>query len=448
MICLDPNLMPWPRQSIFPKRTDPRWVIPIRSADRTIAAFIGALSLCSLLGCQLGPGAIQHGRIDYNEVIQRTNQEQTFVNILRVRDHKTTAFMDVTEVDAAVLGSAAFTGGIGGLGAGIHNASGETGSVSGTLQYQESPTIRYQPLLGQALISQVSTPLSVEALSDMISSGWPAQTVLDFALDRLTPDPYDRHSALNAIQRLFYYDALVVGTGKTQKPDGKVNTNTEAGIGNISVQVNNNTNSGSNGGSAGTGSQVDSLVLFLNPVALAKSGHTEDWNRLQRIFKKGQDDVTQPNQIVLRTLSRQPIDLKPGQSSPGPVIQTRSALGILKTATQYYGNIIVVSPDQYKKYKEQADEYRLSHNRKSPACYNSDSKTNWHYLLIIESQTLPLRRYVSHIDASKGVYYYIDADDQITQDNFALLSLFLTIQAVPTSPPLTPTISVGPRAGS
>ena len=50
--------------------------------------------------------------------------------------------------------------------------------------------------------------------------------------------------------------------------------------------------------------------------------------------------------------------------------------------------------------------------------------------------------YVSHFD--HGQWYYIDAHDQVSQRNFDLISLFLTMMAVPSAlPPIAPTISVG-----
>jgi hypothetical protein len=128
------------------------------------------LALTLLADCQvIGPSAIEHGRLNYTDVIESTSKQQAFDNILYVHNHQMPEFMDVTTINAVVLSSASLT------------ASGvaHVGTVSGTLQYQESPTITYTPLYGKTLVAQIASPISVESLSDIINSGWPIGAVLD-----------------------------------------------------------------------------------------------------------------------------------------------------------------------------------------------------------------------------------------------------------------------------
>jgi len=101
-------------------------------------------------------------------------------------------FMDVTEIDALVTSGATLTGGESAIGV-LHS-----GSASGTLQYTESPTIRYTPLYGQTLVAQIASPISVQSISDIINSEWPIAAVLDFALERLAPGKA-HYRALNLI---------------------------------------------------------------------------------------------------------------------------------------------------------------------------------------------------------------------------------------------------------
>jgi hypothetical protein len=65
------------------------------------------------------------------------------------------------------------------------------------------------------------------------------------------------------------------------------------------------------------------------------------------------------------------------------------------------------------------------------------------YMLIIQSDAPPpANAYVAYFD--RGFWYYIDGEDRISQKNFNLISLFLTVMAIPpANPPLTTSISIG-----
>ncbi len=64
------------------------------------------------------------------------------------------------------------------------------------------------------------------------------------------------------------------------------------------------------------------------------------------------------------------------------------------------------------------------------------------YILIVVDDVPPANAYVAH--ESQGKWYYIDGNDAISQRNFDLVSLFLTMMAIPSAvPPLSPAINVG-----
>ena len=537
-----------------------------------------------LAGCQLlGPSAINRGRDRYNGVIQTTTMQQTMSNIVRVYNHQSTLFMDVTEVDASQSFQGSLTGGATSIGAEmgtrVSNSSaatytGRLGNASGTTQYTESPTIRYQPLLGQALVAQLVTPVNVNSLAQLYDSGWSIASILDFSTDYITLDFDEFYLTLNTIDELDSLNALelVAAKSDTTATGGgapKPVTVPTSSTSNIIVQA------GSSGGSSPSSAQNDALVIYLLPFhvrELTQDGkrlngarrYLQLWARLLRIYQGTQpepeinkgcksidlanldeniDTVIKTTDDFKRTagclrpwieLRISPVPYKNSDvaakiENHAPMLRTRSALGILKTATELPAPLIeFMSPAAYHAvvnhpWNQDVDgasfyvlqpgdedsfncppERKFPVSAKKPAgCDNpatdktrktkigdwiggtQDDRTPFsyetddpnppsdpvkvgmvnpervdmlddehvrmnawlgkmrRYVLIVVDDSLPSNTpYVAYSDGDH--WYYIDADDKISQKNFQLISLFMTMMAIPSqSPPLTPTISVG-----
>jgi hypothetical protein len=185
---------------------------------KRLLAGVISVTVCSCT--TVGPLSIETGRTTYNEVIQQTAEQQTLLNIVRVSNHESPLFMDVSEVDAATTLVGGVSGGESGIGA-LANPKSTTapvGAVTGTVSYSEAPTVRYLPLSGQPLIQQISTPIRVDSLVNAFNSDWPLATILSFGVDRITPNYLDYYPAVNALVELDDYGALVLSaTKKTQK---------------------------------------------------------------------------------------------------------------------------------------------------------------------------------------------------------------------------------------
>jgi hypothetical protein len=213
-------------------------MMSMRALVYGIAAVTIALSVAACQ--QFGPLALEEGRQTYNDSIHKTSQEQLFANLVRIANAEPPLFMDVTEVDAAQYIQGSLTGGATGIGgksalqgAGPSATTGTTtagttgallskiinstvGSVGGGVTTQESPTIRYQPLIGNALIQQISTPIVVGSIANLITSDWPFLPLLDLTTDSMTPEFADNWAALNAIAALDDdYGALTIVAGKS-----------------------------------------------------------------------------------------------------------------------------------------------------------------------------------------------------------------------------------------
>ncbi len=470
------------------------------------------------------------------------------MNVVRAANYDTTLFMDVSEVDALLQCTGTLSGGVTNLGATPVNsksgvATGATvGSVTGTLSYQDSPTIRYFPLLGQALVAQMTTPITVDSIVSLYDSDWHIGTVLDLAADRLTPGGTDFYSVVNAIMELDAYECIVFSQGKSK--------------GSLELE-----------GNYKSPLQNDVLTLFIMPDHPELDREENEcqvnkrianlWLELLQIYgcqdeAKGQwqairDYLVNPpsqtwptyvprcihipqpcgeaggksdsSQIKITLLDSAPIQPKsPVQferlaDRQIPYLRLRSAMGILHNAIGEDFPLVAIldkgdfeairgeawnisarhfytltwhetkticdkwSEHLYKKKCDNETEQPGVHDAKVDAWLNrfkdnpnalkqqknsqlfmysqdpTDSNDGRNvervlglrrrYMLIIMDKSSPPGNAYAKAEYN-GLWYYIDEEDKISQENFRLLSHFLTIQAVASqTPPLTPSLSVG-----
>lgn len=498
-------------------------------------------TLMVLGGCQsVGPIAINAGRDRYNSIIQSTSKEQTLSNIIRVYNHEPTSFMDVSEVDATTTFSSNVSGTISNIGAipgykstSAGTISGQVGSVTGGVTYSESPLIRYTPLLGQALVAQLVTPVSVDALEYLSESFWQPPPLFDLASAYLTPNLAEFYPALNTIAELYLDGALSFVAGKSEFSAPQSEPGSEQLARNPASKP-------------ASSSGHDTLDIYLLPLrahepsrqAAEGSRVLQLWIRLLWIYSGSQpkfaprdpsrcaqmgigisppllrmwelrlgsdgrglplDAIREclPTFIELRTAAVPPREVfTAGLSSGAPLLKTYSGLGLLKNATEKpRPKFAFVSRDLYEAIRSYpwnqdtdnlsfytllpesespGDETPLAGARAVEAAKIDREVTDWikrpgadvlvydparasqedyirgnrrlgflrRYILIIVDDQPPGNAYVSHF--SEGQWYYIAGDDEISQKNFDLVALFLTMMAIPSAvPPIAPTIPVG-----
>jgi hypothetical protein len=435
-----------------------------------------ATALPLLVGCQrLGPSSIAMGRMNYNEVIQNTSKQQTFANIVRVSNNEPTSFIDVSQISASVSFQGTLMGGAAAIGAKAGNSggtlAGRTGSASIGLQYTENPTIQYQPLTGQALISQIATPITLDSIAHLYHSGWPLASLLSLAVERMTPGFTNLDTAVNALIAL---DSL-----------GAITISPEL----ISIKLSNDDKSNP---------QIPMLVVTLYPEKSRNNSNSRE------VDAANQNTITN---LWCRLRTAVGEDTKCGSLNDGDIIMfatsyirrakeqlkreihlvdTRSAQGILKNAID--GTLFeFVSPSDFQKIRRDhnddphrrlcagfASYYTISENDDALASILANIRSNHQpvdlktplvcfetaslgheydpfteyrlasarrFILIIKSDSPPASSYVSYTDGES--WYYIDKSDDISQRNFVLIGQFLTIQATAAPPlPLTPTVTV------
>ena len=233
-------------------------------------------------------------------------------NIVRVYNHEPTLFMDVTEVDASQSFQSSLTGGATSIGAQSGNRTSTAGTITGrlgnassTAQYTESPTIRYQPLLGQPLVAQLISPVSVEAIELVLDSYWPVAPVFDFTGSFLTIDKDEFYSALDPLIELDKDSALQYVAGKSDLTKAKESTSTgqiPVNQGNVTLNVTNKP------ADAGTKDTLDIYLLPYHPHALGSEESSQEtqydlkkqqrriqlWSRILRVYlgTQAQPEIT------------------------------------------------------------------------------------------------------------------------------------------------------------
>jgi hypothetical protein len=118
------------------------------------------------VGC-LGPSAIRHTRLKYNEVFRETNDEQLLLNIVRLRYADTPVFMDLPNITGQFEGVAH-----GGYNSPVDGAidPGIPGFGVGQLGLRDTPTLSYHPRQGHEVAQTLVQPINVEAMR-VISPG-------------------------------------------------------------------------------------------------------------------------------------------------------------------------------------------------------------------------------------------------------------------------------------
>jgi hypothetical protein len=108
------------------------------------------------------------GRSDYNEAINKTEDEQMLMSIVRGRYGETFSLLSVTGVAANVsFGTNA------GVNVGFgpdENYAGNLVPFSGGLAYEENPTITYAPVQGEEYVRQLLSPIPLDILLLLVRS--------------------------------------------------------------------------------------------------------------------------------------------------------------------------------------------------------------------------------------------------------------------------------------
>lgn len=136
-----------------------------------------------LAGCQmLGPTALGVGRGAYNDVIARSGSEQTLGLIVRLRYSDPIGLLAVSSVTAGLKFTAGAKSEVG-FGPRA-NYSGNLVPFSADIGYEDSPTISYAPVDGQAFLREWLMPVTMETLALILQSG-PESALIALLIERM-----------------------------------------------------------------------------------------------------------------------------------------------------------------------------------------------------------------------------------------------------------------------
>jgi hypothetical protein len=159
-------------------------------ARRPILTLTASLLLLCLLpvGCSIGPRQLKGNRLGYNTSIQKSDNEELLLNLVRLRYMEVPCFMQVSSVTASFEYSL-------GLEAQAQWARGDLYTqfprrflnplARGS--YTESPTISYSPLAGEKFVASLLTDVTPQRFWFLHRSGWEIDLLLDLLVTRLGP---------------------------------------------------------------------------------------------------------------------------------------------------------------------------------------------------------------------------------------------------------------------
>jgi hypothetical protein len=398
------------------------------------------ISLALILsGCTgVGRLAIQDERNLYNDVIHDSTTEQLLRNIVRAHFYETPSFFDVIEVDQTKTLQASLQGGSANIG-----ATPVLGSLTPTLTAVDSPIIKYQPPSSSGYIQQVVQPIGLADIARLINSDVNISPLLDFSIDRLTPEYMDSFWAIDIIYALDAFGAIRIDTIEetafkiTLLPYGLL-TPDDPSLKCLD------------------GNHAQKIVARL-------------WTNLIHMF-----GAPARMTLTLKIANPKQASAKPSGLKADGMVVTRSALGALRVAEAAEDHDLSTQSDIVFVDHEQADAIRAANGRSGchtdqlyylgdgsisiPQEWESqfellrdstwpnsrtsrEIRTLGHrraYIIVERSPVRPVDAYVAVW--RKGEWFSISDQDQISKKNFALLGNLLIIQAAPPASPATQTV--------
>jgi hypothetical protein len=130
-----------------------------------------------LCGCfHLGPERLEQDEIGYSQALGDTQNQQTLLNVVRLRYADTPSFLQTTQIISSYQLQQSVQGGLQTFPGASTNA-GNYLTAGASAQFQQSPTFTLQPIIGEQFADSFIRPLSPAELMPLIESGIPVDVL-------------------------------------------------------------------------------------------------------------------------------------------------------------------------------------------------------------------------------------------------------------------------------
>ncbi len=144
------------------------------------AIAISSILLTSCVG-KIGPASIRSDTLQYNRAVQSSVDKQLLLNIVRLKYRDNPTFLDIGLVSSSYEFNR-------NANVNFRFDSSEAGVVTSPtvgMSLLEKPTTTYQPLKGEGLVKQMMSPISIQTMYLLNSSGWRIDRILRCCVQRL-----------------------------------------------------------------------------------------------------------------------------------------------------------------------------------------------------------------------------------------------------------------------
>jgi hypothetical protein len=187
------------------------------------------LIICiALAGCMsAGPTLVSGSRTDYNVVLRQADDQQMLLNLVRLRYRDRAMFLEVSALNTQFSISNEVN---------ANTVLGQGDSYlgfGGKVVAQETPTVSYTPLKGAEFVQRVLTPISLNTLYLLSTSGWSSDRLFRLLINQMNdvgnaqgangPTPaqapaYEEFKRLSFLLRQLSLDGLFTGAIYNNQP--------------------------------------------------------------------------------------------------------------------------------------------------------------------------------------------------------------------------------------